>query len=290
MSIDRDNGGIFARDERGKHPIPAASLAVLLLGPGTSITHAARHLASDTGMTMVDVGEEGVRYYTHGRPLSTSTRLLQAQARAFANERTRLKVARDMYLKRFPGEDVAKLSMSDLRLREGRRVKALYQQHAKRTGVRWDGRVYDPKDFGGGDPINRALSVATTCLYGVTHAVIVALGLSPGLGFVHTGRYPAFVWDIADLYKADIALPVAFDVVAEGCEDIPREVRYRMRDTFAACRLIERCIGDLQDLLLPGSDIEEVLEAERVYLWDDKVGQVDGGVAYVGEPWEDEDP
>ncbi|GAA4919371.1 CRISPR-associated protein Cas1 [Stackebrandtia albiflava] len=283
--IDRHQNGITLRDERGVEHLPGAGLGVLMLGPGTTISHSARRLLADNGATLVDVGEQGVRMYTHGRPLSSSTRLLQAQARAFASDRERLRVARDMYRMRFPDDDPTDYDMRTLRGKEGTRVKQCYRTHAERTGVAWTRREYDRTDFAGGTPINQALSAGTACLYGICHSVIVAMGMSPGLGFVHTGYYPAFVHDIADLYKADYSIPNAFDVVADGADDIPREARTRLRARFASGALMKRCVADLQRLLFPDGDVDEDGRDLTVTatLWDDRLGEVPGGVDYSAD-------
>ena len=135
-----------------------------------------------------------------------------------------------MYLMRFAGEDVTGLTMQQLRGREGARVRAVYRENSRRTGVPWQRREYQPDDFDSSDPVNQALSAAHAALYGVVHAVIVSLGCSPGLGFVHTGHERSFVYDMADLYKADVTIPVAFDVISEGMEDITGTTRRRVRD------------------------------------------------------------
>ncbi|HIW62327.1 MAG TPA: type I-E CRISPR-associated endonuclease Cas1e [Candidatus Stackebrandtia excrementipullorum] len=278
--IDCDRNALTVRDEQGVRHVPGATLGVLMLGPGTSVTHAARRMLADNGATLVDVGEQGVRYYLHGKPLSSSTRLLEAQAAAVSKERRRLAVARAMYAIRFPGEDVSGLNMQALRGKEGTRVKRLYRQEADRVGLAWGRREYDTADFESGTPINQALAVATSCLYGVVHAVIVSLGMSPGLGFVHTGYYPAFVHDIADLYKAETAFPVAFDVIAGGTDNISADVRYRMRDRFRSGKLLQRCVEDVQRLILPDTDPSNAdwTTVDRSSLWDDEAGVVPGGI------------
>lgn len=205
--IHRDSNAITATDDRGVVHIPAASVGVLLLGPGTSITHQAIALLADHGATANWVGERGVRYYAHGRSLAASSRLLLAQAAAVSHRDRRLAVARTMYAMRFPGESTANHTMQQLRGKEGARVRRTYREHAQRSGVTWSHRDYDQAYFAAGDPINQALSAAHACLYGIVHAVIVALGAAPGLGFVHTGHERAFVYDIADLYKAEITSP-----------------------------------------------------------------------------------
>lgn len=198
--ISRDASAITATDKRGTIHIPAATLGALLLGPGTNVTHQAMVLLAESGSTVVWAGERAVRYYAHGRSLARSSRLLERQAQLVTNRNSRLEVARTMYAMRFAGEDVSGLTMQQLRGREGARVRKTYREHSERTGVPWTKRNYDPADFASGDAVNQALSAATTCLYGITHSVIVALGCSPGLGFVHTGHERSFVYDLADLY------------------------------------------------------------------------------------------
>lgn len=285
--VNRDSNAITATDERGTVHIPAASVGVLLLGPGTTVTHQAIALLADSGSTVVWVGERGVRYYAHGVSLARTSRVVEAQAEAVSNQRSRLRVARAMYAMRFPGEDVSNLTMQQLRGREGARVRRVYQEHSERTGVEWSKRTYDVDDFEGGDPINQALSAANSALYGVVHSVIVALGCSPALGFIHTGHHRSFVYDIADLYKAELTIPVAFDV-ASDCElEIGAETRRALRDALHDGKLLQRCARDIQRLLLApdgtGADVEEFLDFDVVSLWDDRGSSVASGTSYAGE-------
>ncbi|RHW25828.1 type I-E CRISPR-associated endonuclease Cas1 [Nocardioides immobilis] len=283
--VHREGNAVTATDDRGTVHIPAATLGALLLGPGTNVSQQAMVLLAESGSTAVWVGEHGVRYYAHGRPLAQSSRLLQAQAAAVTNQSSRLHVARAMYGLRFPEEDVAGATMQQLRGREGARVRRLYRAHAERTGVPWTKRDYDMKDFGSGNAVNQALSAATTCLYGITHAVIVALGCSPGLGFVHTGHTRSFVYDIADLYKAEIAIPVAFDIAASDSEDIPRDTRRAVRDAVRGGHLLTRCARDVRQLLLPPEEVEDQ-DWNVVSLWDGGNRTVAGGTLYEEDiPW-----
>lgn len=286
-TVHRDGNAITATDERGVVHIPTATIGALLLGPGTRVTHQAMVLMAESGSTAVWVGEQGVRYYAHGRPLGRTSRLLEAQAKAVSARDSRLAVARAMYAMRFPGEDVSGLTMQQLRGREGARVRNSYREHADRTGVEWVRRDYDPNDFTAGDAVNQALSAATTCLYGMTHAVITAMGCSPGLGFVHTGHDRSFVYDIADLYKAEVAIPVAFDIAAAGVDDIPGTTRRSVRDVIHREKLLPRCAQDIKSLLLPGQSEEtSEWEADVVYLWDDKGPAVASGQSF-DDPSED---
>ncbi len=281
--VSRDASAITATDERGTVHIPAAALGVLLLGPGTNVTHQAMVLLAESGSTVVWVGERGVRYYAHGRSLSRSSRLLEAQATLVTNRSLRLDVARKMYEMRFPGEDVSALTMQQLRGREGARVRRAYREHARRTGVPWSGRDYRPDDFAASNRVNQALSAATTCLYGVVHAVVVALGCSPGLGFVHTGHERSFVYDIADLYKAELAIPVAFEAASLDIVDIGGHVRRAMRDRMHDGHILERSVRDIRWLLTGGDEGMPAEDdwADVVMLWDGRQGAVAGGVSYA---------
>ncbi len=279
-AINRQDGSITVTDARGTVHVPAASLGVLMLGPGTSLSHRAVELISNTGATLLWVGEHGVRYYAHGRPLTHSSGLLIRQAALVSNARTRVAVARMMYQMRFPGEDVSGMTMQQLRGREGARVRSVYRQASSRSGVPWDKRCYDPDNYSGGDAVNQALSAAHACLYGLAHSVIAALGCSPGLGFVHTGHERSFVYDIADLYKAEFTIPIAFDAAAHVGKDIGGDTRRRVRDAFSSGRLLERMVHDLYSLLRAEGKQETGQEGNLLFLWDEQGGSVASGFSY----------
>ncbi|MBT1160477.1 type I-E CRISPR-associated endonuclease Cas1e [Bifidobacterium sp. SO1] len=260
---------------------PAAALSVLMLGPGSSVTHQAMTVIGENGATVIWVGERGVRMYAFGKPLTHSSAMLQRQARLVSNTRTRLAVARSMYQMRFPDEDVGRLTMQQLRGREGARVRRVYRDCSARTGVAWDKRTYDHADFEAGSDINKALSAAHTCLYGLAHAAIVALGCSPGLGFVHAGHERSFVYDVADLYKAELSIPVAFETTATQPDDIGSATRRRMRDAVYDLSIMTRMVRDVRGLLGGGeASGEDGPETDHVGLWDGKDGEVAAGVSY----------
>lgn len=277
-TIHRDANAVTATDDRGTIHIPAAIIGVLLLGPGTRTTHAAMSLLGSSGASVAWVGEGSVRFYAGGRPLARSSRLLEAQARAFANQSKRLGVARRMYEMRFPGEDVKSLTMQQLRGREGARVRAVYSEHAERTGVEWRRRSYKPGEIEHSDAVNRALTSANSCLYGVISAVVHGLGMSPGLGFVHVGHDQSFIYDVADLFKAATTIPAAFDVVAQGSDDPENDVRRLLRDRLMESKLMEACVTHLRDLFLT----EEEAEQESELVFQDSVSIWSGRGEYRG--------
>lgn len=280
--LSRQDSAVTIASDRGVVHVPAAQLTCLLVGPGCRVTHHAVMLLADSGTTIAWVGEKGVRFYAAGRGLSRSSRLIEAQARLVINTRTRLAVAREMYEMRFPDEDVSGLTMQQLRGREGARVRRLYREHSDRTGVPWDRRDYRPDDFDASDAVNKALSAANAALYGVVHSVVVALGCSPALGFVHTGGDLAFVHDIADLYKATTSIPVAFDVAGTGIDsdDVGGLSRRMMRDAMLEGRVLERCVRDVRQLLGQKDEAGVDAWADIVALWDGGSGTVPAGVNY----------
>ena len=177
-------------------------------------------------------------------------------------------------------EDVSKLTMQQLRGREGSRIRKVYRDNSKKFNVKWEGRDYKVEDFEDGDPVNQALSALNVSLYGVCHSVIVALGMSPGLGFVHTGHDKSFVYDIADLYKAEITIPLAFELASKYKEgdDIGKLARLSLRDRMVDGKLMQKIVEDLQDLM----DIseEEKISTEIIELWDDKERNAKHGISY----------
>jgi CRISPR-associated protein Cas1 len=281
--ISRQDSAISVIDKRGTVNIPAASLSVLLLGPGTNVTHRAIELIGEVGTCVIWVGENCVRFYAIGRAMTHSASLLIQQAKLVSNTQSRLAVARKMYQMRFPSEDVSQLTMQQLRGKEGARVRKIYRECSKKTGVEWNGREYDPEDYSAGTPVNQALSAGNVCLYGLAHSVIAALGCSPGLGFVHTGHDRAFVYDIADLYKAEFVIPLAFSLAAQNLEDIGGEMRRKMRDLISQAHLLEKMTKDVH-MLITGKDYPgEISYASSVSLWDDKKGNVKNGISYGKE-------
>ena len=284
--LHREDNAITAEDADGVTHIPSATIGTLLLGPGTRVTHRAMSLLGESGAGVVWVGEEGVRYYSGGRALTRSSALAEAQALLWANRRTRLEVARSMHRMRFPDTDPAGMLRHQLLGQEGRRLHACYRRESARTGVPWNGREYTPGVFEDSDPVNQAVTAATQCLYGIAQTTVSALGCSPSLGFIHSGHDLSFVLDIADLYKTEIAIPVAFDTVAESLEDIGSRTRRAVRDRVNAGRLLRRCVTDVKSLLLPdGSDADPANDtADLVTLQGDRGTELASGRNYAEEP------
>lgn len=247
--IDRHEKSIAIHDQDGMTPIPAAALCVLMLGPGTRVTQAAMTALADNNCLVVWCGEENVRFYCYGTGGTRSAAALLHQARLASDEARRLEVVKRMYRMRFAEDVEEALSVESLRGREGVRVREAYARMSLATGVAWTGRNYDRGSWQDADPVNRALSCANSCLYGLCHAAILSLGLSPALGFIHTGKQLSFVYDIADLYKLEVTLPCAFEIARGDPPQMERQVRLRCRDLFRETRLLQRIVPDIQKAL-----------------------------------------
>lgn len=287
--IDREQSAIAIYDEDGLTPIPCASIALLLLGPGSRVTHAAMSALADNNCLVAWCGEEGVRLYCYGSGGSRSAAPLIEQARLVSDAGLRVEVARRMYSMRFQDEPPPHLGLEQLRGWEGRRVRDAYALASKETGVTWKKREYDRSNWSAADPVNRALTAANACLYGVCHAAILSLGFSAGLGFIHTGWQLSFVYDIADLYKTAISIPIAFRCAAESPIDLEKRVRHACRDRFREINLLGRLSEDLPRALGMKRETVDAFFAEDTGdtnpggLWDIAGGVIAGGINY-GDP------
>lgn len=290
--IVQDDTGVCAQVEskRGidKVEIPTASVACVLLGPGTSITQPAMATFARHGTTLICGGMGMVRCYSSILPDSMKTTWLERQVRLWSNDADRLRVAHRMYEKRFNDEEVPEgTPLVNLRGMEGDRMKALYRAYAQRTRTARFRRSYDPDNWGEQDPVNLALSAANQCLYGVSHAVILALGCSPALGFVHTGKQHSFVYDMADLYKAEVAVPLAFSL--HDSDNPEAAVRRKLREKFKLLKLMPRVVRDIQQLFDPdvksSESEDEDVDTGLVSLWDPDAGALPGGVNYGEDSW-----
>jgi len=246
VRIEQEGKSIALYDADGKTPVPVAALSVLMLGPGTNITHAAIRALADNNCLVIWCGEQNVRFYAFGMGGTRSAKGILRQAELAADETRRLEVVERMYRMRFREDLPAGLTVKELRGREGIRVRSAYAHASRETGVPWHGRSYDRSDWRSADPVNRALSCANSCLYGLCHAAILSAGYSPALGFIHTGKQLSFVYDIADLYKVDVTIPVAFQAAKDGEAELERRVRLCCRDIFRKTRLVQRVVPDIR--------------------------------------------
>lgn len=279
--IERDANAIAVIRGEERVAVPVSSLTVLMLGPGTSITHAAMRVICDSGCTVLWCGEYAMRFYGFGLGETRKAAQLMKQARLFSNPQTHLEVARRMYLLRFPETIPGDMDIRQLRGLEGVRVREAYKLYSRQFGVPWKRRKYDRKEWNQADFINIALSTANAALYGLCQAGIVSLGYSAGLGFVHTGKQLSFVYDIADLYKLETSVPAAFEAASKPSDDIGRSTREIMRRLLREKKVLRRIPDDIEHLFDVKMD-DDVNMAEAGDLWDEN-GVTAGGINYAGD-------
>jgi len=252
--IDVKDGAfvVIEKKDQIRTHIPVGSIACLMLEPGTRVSHAAVKLASQVGTLLIWVGEAGVRLYSAGQPGGARSDRLLYQAKLALDPELRLKVVRKMFEIRFGEAAPARRSVDQLRGIEGARVRRTYALLAAQHGIVWKGRKYDVKDWEAGDVVNRCLSAATACLYGVTEAAVLAAGYAPAIGFLHTGKPLSFVYDIADLHKFETVVPTAFEVAAKSPRDPDRIVRHKCRDVFRRAGTLAKLIPLMEEVLAAG--------------------------------------
>lgn len=251
--VDVLDGAFVVIDKTGvRTHIPVGSIACIMLEPGTRVSHRAAALAARVGTLLVWVGEAGVRLYAAGQPGGARSDRLLYQAKLALDETLRLKVVRKMYEIRFNEKPPERRSVDQLRGIEGARVRKTYQMLAQRHGVAWKGRRYDAKDWDSSDLPNLCVSAATACLYGITEAAILAAGYAPAVGFIHTGKPQSFVYDIADLFKFEGVVPIAFQIAAKKPAHPERKVRLACRDHFRQTKLLGKIIPTIEEVLAAG--------------------------------------
>ena len=263
--LDVLDGAFVLVDKNGvRQHIPVGNVVCLMLEPGTRVSHAAVTLASRVGCLLTWVGEGGVRLYSAGQPGGARADRLLYQAKLALDDAARLKVVRKMYEMRFQEKPPEKRSIQQLRGIEGARVRKMYELLAKQYRVRWDARNYDHTSWGSGDIPNRCLSSATACLYGICEAGILAAGYAPAVGFIHTGKPQSFVYDIADIFKFETVVPVAFQIAARKSTNPERDVRLACRDAFRQSKILKRIIPTIEQVLAAGEVSVPTMSAEAV--------------------------
>jgi CRISP-associated protein Cas1 len=254
--LDVLDGAFVIVDKTGvRTHVPIGGVACLMLEPGTRVSHAACALAGRVGTLLVWIGEAGVRLYSAGQPGGARADRLLYQAKLALDAGLRLKVVRKMYAMRFGEEPPERRSVEQLRGIEGARVREMYKRIARKYGVEWKGRDYDTQEWDVSDVPNRCLSAATACLYGVTEAAVLAADYAPAVGFIHTGKPLSFVYDVADIYKFETVVPIAFGVAKRGAGNSEQQVRLGCRDVFRTTRLLDRIIPGIEEMLAAAGEL-----------------------------------
>ncbi len=263
--VEQDTSAIAIFDIHGETHLPAAALALVMLGPGTTITHAAMKTLADAGCTVLWVADGGTRVYGQGMGETRSSVRFLRQAQLHADPHLRAAVVYRMYEMRFAEDIPAGLTIEQLRGREGVRVREAYQAASRDFGVPWRGRLYDRGQWDRADRVNQAISSAAACLNGLCHCAIVSAGYSTALGFIHTGKLLSFVYDVSDLYRTELIIPVAFEVCARyklstDARGMEKDIRLVFRQRALEQQFLKRVVADLDSLLtIDNEDVERAI-------------------------------
>jgi CRISPR-associated protein Cas1 len=235
----------------GAYQIPHQSVSIVLLGPGSSVTHDALRLLARHGCALAAIGDGATRFYTAAPLMPDASAVARAQVKLWADPEGRMEVARAMYAIRF-GEIVRTRDVEVLRGQEGARVKRAYQLAAERFGIDWRGRNYDRENPEASDLANQAINHAGSAVSAAATVAVAALGAIPQLGFIHEDSGQSFVLDIADLYRHDVLLDIAFGAVKEAGErgeGIERTTRRRAAKLMRQRGLIPSMIDRIKIVL-----------------------------------------
>lgn len=238
--------------DAGDYAIPFQMVSALLLGPGTTVSHDALRLCARHGTGLIAVGDDGVRAYTAPPLGPDESANARKQVRLWSDDDARIRTARRMYAWRL-GEVLPHRDLNALRGIEGARMRALYKTVAMQYGIRWEGRRYkrDVPDWA--DLPNQAINHAATAVEAAAMIAVASLGALPQLGFIHEDSGIAFVLDIADLYRGEVTLPVAFAAVKEHERnrriELERVVRKRAGAEMRRRKLIPLMIDRIKELL-----------------------------------------
>ena len=230
--------------------LPIATINTVLLGPGTSITHEAVKVMAASNCSISWVGEDSLLFYAVGQSPTADTKNFRHQMKLASNNKTRVEVARRMFEMRFPDTDVSNRTLNELMGLEGRRVKAIYEQMAATYNIGWKGRSYTPGNLELSDLTNQVLTVLNTALYGILTSSIYAMGYSPHIGFVHSGSPLPFVYDIADIYKEQLCIDLAFSLTKDMCGMYNRsKVSEAFRLRVIELKILDRINTDIKYFL-----------------------------------------
>lgn len=231
-------------------PLPVATLNALLLGPGTTVTHEAIKTATAANCAVCWVGEDSLLFYAAGFLPTADTRNLKQQIELAADPEKSVEVARRMYARRFPDADLQGKSLKEMMGMEGYRVRALYQAKAEEYQVGWKGRKFVPGKFDLGDITNQVLTASNAALYGILSSAVHSMGYSPHIGFIHSGSPLPFIYDLADLYKEELCIDLAFSLTRDMAGRYDKhKVSSRFRERVIDMELLARLAEDIPDML-----------------------------------------
>lgn len=263
--------------QQGDYQLPHQSLSIILIGPGSSVTHDALRILSAHGCALAAVGSGGVRFYTAPPLLPDTSALARRQVMLWSDPKLRVDIARRMYSIRF-GEETKARTIEMLRGMEGARLRRLYELTAQRYGVPWQGRRYDRANPNATDLPNQAINHAASAVEAAAAIAVAATATIPQLGFVHEDSGQSFVLDVADLVRHDVTLPIAF-AATKHCmkskgDNLERTVRTNASEVFNRQQVVAGLIDHIKALLDEPKLEQQVADPALEQLPDQSSGEV----------------
>lgn len=249
--LEIDDSSVRWISADGKHiSLPIATISTLLLGPGTSVTHAAMKTLASLNTTVCWVGEDSLLFYAVGTTPTADTYNLKHQIALATDPEKSLNVARRMFARRFADVDVSTAPLKQLMTMEGQRIRTLYSTLAEKYKVGWVGRSYVPGKFEVSDLTNQLISSTNAALYALVCSMIYSLGLDPRIGFIHSGSPLPFVYDISDLYKETLVFDLSFSLTHQMAGKYNRLLALdAFKDRALESDFMTRCPKDILSLL-----------------------------------------
>ena len=261
--------------------IPITTIACLIFGPGVSITHRAVEIIAEAGCSICWMGTDGCKFYCYGEPATHHSKNILIQMKYHETTSLRMLIVRRMYGLRYPKEHLKSKTLESLRGIEGQHVKNMYEQLAAQYGIDWTGRECKVGNFEDLDDVNKNITMLNQYLYAIIEAVLVMMGFSPAIGYIHTGNMKSFVYDIADLYKEDIVFPLAFKLASEYGYD-RNTLNTSFRNKIVEYELLKKIPKHLKDLFCEAENVCIIPEIDG-QLWNYK-NFINSGKNYSSEP------
>lgn len=257
--IERQDFALIIIQKDSKVLVPISTINVLLLGPGTSITHGAVNIIAASGCNIVWCGDHATRFYSFDAAEIRNSKNLLKQIDYFSNESTKINIIKKMYKKRYSELEIDKLTLKELRGYEGVKVKETYKFYSKLYKVPWKFRNSKLTIFEEQDLINKIITVLNQMLYAICHSIILSIGFSPSIGFIHTGNIESFTFDIADLYKENIVIPLAFSIYKKiNTDNFDFIIRSEFRKIIVDKQLIKTIVKDIFSLFRADKEGNEI--------------------------------
>lgn len=235
----------------GDYAIPFQMVSVILLGPGSTVSHDALRLMARHGTGLIAVGTDGVRHYASMPFGPKDSTLARKQVRCWSKDSERIRIARRLYAWKL-GEVMPEASLEVLRGIEGARAREMYRLLTDKYHIEWKGRRYDRGMPERTDDPNQAINHAAVAVRAAACIAVACAGAIPSLGFIHEESELAFALDIADMYRDQVTLPSAFEALRANqktpFEPLERSVRVHVGRVIRSTKLVSSMIDRITEL------------------------------------------